>query len=144
MFSFYHHFCVDGNENTSGQNHEYSGWRAVDLEQDKMLAALMSTSNETALGLRNMCISGFATSAFTDLDQAQFDGLLNDHLNIIPPGKLFDEVKDRENKYHVVSRDYYEKWKKGEVETSSEIRSWMNSYSILFGDTKNHEQNSEA
>ena len=72
------------------------------------------------------------TSPYDDSDQKLFDSVLYNNLDIISNNKLFKRLKDYEQKYGFSSSEFYKKWVKGEISSSSEVFDWMILYKNLF------------
>ena len=71
-------------------------------------------------------------SAFSEEDQRQFDNILYGDFDIISSHKLFDKLKDYEDKFKSPSDKFYKKWIKNETLLNLETQDWMNTYKEVF------------
>lgn len=70
--------------------------------------------------------------SLTEDDQFLFNEILYNNLDLISTDRLLDRIKNYENEFRCSSEDFFERWIRGEVESSPKIHDWMNTYQNLF------------
>lgn len=65
-------------------------------------------------------------------DQGLFDSALYNNLDLISNNRLYERLKNYENKFKDTSEDFYKKWMEGKTVSTPDIYDWMNIYKSLM------------
>lgn len=71
-------------------------------------------------------ISGVSTDELGRINQ-----LITTYFNTIPHTDLLMQLKDYEEKYKMISSDFYSKWRSGSIPSTPEYYEWSNIYRII-------------
>lgn len=71
-------------------------------------------------------------SNFSHNDQILFSNALYNNLDIVSNDKMFDKLKNYEQKFRLSSEDFYKKWMNGEMASSPEFYDWVAIFKGLY------------